>query len=231
MAQGRPDQVEALFSQPRILCNIWSLLDPHSRSQLQGADFYLHSDTRWFLLGQPPIIDVQGRGDEAAPPTAAQAQDQEEPPGHLPLEPDLQALDVYSIMARTRTHEEDTPAVSIVKRYRKSGAASDAASSVAAPHSHTLPASSKVAPAKPCPFPAGTPRLGNPPARVSDLPFQAANVAGISHRPRFTVKYPSHKPGTPKPPPVFSKKHSISAPPPPPSGASPVLRLGGIAVA
>ena len=49
--------------------------------------------------------------------------------------------------------------------------------------------------------------MGNPPFRVSDLAFSADST---SSRPHFTVKYPAHKAGTPKPPPIFSKKPSIS---------------------
>ena len=158
--------------------------------------------------------------DERPHQTAAPALDQAEAPCQQPPS-DLQELDIYSIIAKVRTHDTEPTSTGVVKRYRKSGTASEAASSVETRVSPALPATSKVAPPKPCPFPAGTPRLGNPPARASDLASHAGAAPHFCSRPRFTVKYPSHKPGTPKPPPVFCKKHSSISSTPPSLGGKP----------
>ena len=53
------------------------------------------------------------------------------------------------------------------------------------------------------------PRLGKPKHQVSELVVPGS---AISVKPQFSVKYPSHHPGTPKPPPVFSKRASLRPP-------------------
>ena len=149
--------------------------------------------------------------DEASLPTAAPAPGQDDAPAQ-PTEADLQALDIYSVVAKVRKHDSDPRSSGVVKRYRKQGPSSDSASSSARAQSqHPMVPACKAPPPKPCPFALGAPRLGDPPFKVSDLP---SHTGAVFSRPRFTVKYPAHKPGTPKPPPVFCKKHSIATTPP-----------------
>ena len=149
--------------------------------------------------------------DEASLPTAAPAPGQDDIPAQ-PTEADLQALDIYSVVAKVRKHDEDPRSSGVVKRYRKQSSASDSAPLSVHACSHPPMASScKAPPPKPCPLALGAPPLGDPPFKVSDLPHHTGSVCS---RPRFTVKYPAHRPGTPQPPPVFSKKHSIAAGPP-----------------
>ena len=129
-------------------------------------------------------------------------------------EEELAAFDVYAVHAR---HQDCTEHPGFqVKRYRRTAPASSQASSgdsfllveSSSQHCPPMSASAKCMPLLPRPS-LQTPRLGRPKHQVADL---AVPGSAVSVKPQFSVKYPSHHPGTPKPPPLFSKRASLRPP-------------------
>ena len=147
-----------------------------------------------------------------AVPQAQQAEADERVAAQAPPHQDeLAAFDVYAVQAK---HQDPTEQPSFqVKRYRRAAPTASQASSrdsFMLIEEHASASQFRY----PCPKAPGltslpdlqAPRLSNPRHRVQDL---AVPGSACSIKPQFTVKYPSHQPGTPKPPPVFSKRTSL----------------------
>ena len=131
-----------------------------------------------------------------------------------PPEKELAAFDIYAVHAK---HQDATEHSGFqVKRYRRSAPSSPQASSgdsflfieSTSQQAEPMPVSAKCTAPSHRP-PLQVPRLGKPKHQVSELVVPGS---AVSVKPQFSVKYPSHHPGTPKPPPIFSKRASLRLP-------------------
>ena len=134
-----------------------------------------------------------------------------------PVPPPKEELAVFDIYAAHAKHQDFAEHSGFqVKRYRRTAPSSSQASSgdsfllIESSSQQGLRMSASAKCTAPSPRPSlQVPRLGRPKHQVSDLTIPGS---AISVKPQFSVKYPSRQPGTPKPPPVFSKRAALRPP-------------------
>ena len=164
-----------------------------------------------------PVFSQSSTPPPASTATEALPTETEEASMQAPVAPpeeELAAFDIYAVHAKHQDSAEHSGFQ--VKRYRRTAPSSSQASSgdsfllIESSSQQALPISTSAKCTAPSHRPSlQVPRLGKPKHQVSDL---AVPGSAISVKPQFSVKYPSHHPGTPKPPPVFSKRTALRPP-------------------
>ena len=173
-----------------------------------------------------PVFSQSSTPPPASTATAARTTAAEEASMQAPIAPpeeELAAFDIYAVHAKHQDAAEHSGFQ--VKHYRRAAPSSSQASSgdsflfVESSSQQAWPMSASAKCIAPVHRPSlQVPRLGKPKHQVSEL---VVPESAISVKPQFSVKYPSHRPGTRKPPPVFSKRASLRPP---------VSQLGGAPV-